>query len=53
LEASRTPKRAGLFRGQALEISYVSGEEVQELVKGFYALPESVIAQARKIMSAQ
>jgi tripartite-type tricarboxylate transporter receptor subunit TctC len=37
----------------SLEISYVSGEEVQELVKGFYALPESVIAQARKIMAAQ
>jgi tripartite-type tricarboxylate transporter receptor subunit TctC len=36
-----------------LEISYVSGEEVQNLVKGFYNLPDSVIVQARKIMAAQ
>jgi tripartite-type tricarboxylate transporter receptor subunit TctC len=36
-----------------LEISFVSGEEVEALVKRLYALPESVVSEARKIVAAK
>ena len=36
-----------------LEINFVSGEDVQTLVGQLYSLPESVIAEARKIVAAK
>jgi hypothetical protein len=36
-----------------LEISYVGGEDVQALLRRLYALPESVLAEARRIVAAK
>lgn len=36
-----------------LEISYVGGEEVQNLIKRLYSLPRNVIDEARKIVAAK
>ena len=36
-----------------LEINFVSGEDVESLVKTLFALPESVINEARKIVAAK
>jgi hypothetical protein len=36
-----------------LEISYVSGEDVEALVRRLYALPAGVVAEARRIVAAK
>jgi tripartite-type tricarboxylate transporter receptor subunit TctC len=51
--AMRDPEFVAECEKINLEISYVSGEDVQTLVQRLYALPEAVIAEARKIVSAK
>jgi tripartite-type tricarboxylate transporter receptor subunit TctC len=45
------------FRADAerigLEIDFVSGEEVQNLVQGLYALPQGVVKQAQRIIAGK
>jgi tripartite-type tricarboxylate transporter receptor subunit TctC len=52
-DAMRDPEFVAECEKINLEISFVSGDDVQALVNKIYALPEGVINEARKIVAAK
>lgn len=51
-ETMKDPEFLADAEKAGLEVDPVSGAEVEELIKGLYALPKDEIAQARKVITA-